>query len=129
MIWPRAHAKLFPLYKRQHSREREDVENPDGAWGLGSPSAVMKQCTKDIQPVDCYGPAGTCIFWHHRGMHGPGVNHSDRMRLAVLHEWVRKDVNDGPPPADMWRDWSEEVRTCPDHSGVGAHPVGADAKL
>ena len=50
------------------------------------------------QPVDCYGPAGTCIFWHHRGMHGPGVNHSDRMRLAVLHEWVRKDVNDGPPP-------------------------------
>ena len=68
---------------------------------------------------------GTCIFWHHRGMHGPGVNHSDRMRLAVLHEWVRKDVNDGPPPHDMWRDWSEAVRNCPDHSGQGAHHVGA----
>ena len=27
-----------------------------------------------------------------------------RMRLAVLHEWVRKDVNDGPPPDDMWRE-------------------------
>lgn len=64
---------------------------------------------------------------HHRGMHGPGVNHSDRMRLAVLHEWVRHDINDGPPPSDMWRDWSEEVRMCPEHSGVGAHYV--DAKL
>ena len=31
------------------------------------------------------------------GMHGPGVNHSDRIRMAVLHEWVRKEVNDGPP--------------------------------
>lgn len=64
MIWPRAHAKLFPLYKRQHSREQVDVEKPDGAWGLGSPSTMMQKCAQEIQPVDCYGPAGTCIFWY-----------------------------------------------------------------
>jgi hypothetical protein len=59
MIWPRAFAKLFPLYKRQHSREQVDVEKPDGAWGLGSPGAMMQKCAQEIQPVDCYGPAGT----------------------------------------------------------------------
>ena len=63
-------------------------------------------------------PNTTCICWHHRGMHGPGVNHSDRKWLAVLHEWVRRDVNDGAPPADIWRDWPEEVRACPDHTGT-----------
>ena len=24
----------------------------------------MQKCAQEIQPVDCYGPAGTCIFWY-----------------------------------------------------------------
>lgn len=43
-------------------------------------------------------------------MHGPGVNYSDRIRQAVLYEFASKSINDGAPPQDMWRDWSEEVR-------------------
>ena len=81
-----------------------------GARGT-APSSVIAQIAKDTKPVDCYGPAGTCIFWHHRGMHAAGPNFSDRLRLAVLYEWARTQIDDGPPPVDdMWRDWSEEVR-------------------
>ena len=35
---------------------------------------------------------------------------SPRMRQAVLYEFAKVDIDDGPPPADMWRDWSTEVR-------------------
>ena len=46
MIWPRAFAKLFPLYKRQHSREQVDVEKPRvGSGQSGCHDA--KVCTRN----------------------------------------------------------------------------------
>lgn len=66
---------------------------------------------QDTPPVDCYGPAGTVIFWHHRLGHNPGVNYvGQNIRQAALFDFIKKNVDDGPPPDDMWRDWSAELR-------------------
>ena len=66
-----------------------------------------------IGAVGCsYGPAGTVVFWHHRLGHNPGTNYvGENIRQAVLFDFIKKNVDDGPPPADMWRDWSEELRS------------------
>ena len=57
--WPKAHRRLFPHYLRQHSRDPVDTTN-NGAWGT-APSSVIQQIAQDTKPVDCYGPAGTCM--------------------------------------------------------------------
>jgi hypothetical protein len=57
--WPKAHRRLFPHYLRQHSRDPVDTTS-SGAWGT-APSSVIQQIAQDTQPVDCYGPAGTCM--------------------------------------------------------------------
>lgn len=102
VLWPGAHRRVFSTYERQHSQTQRDRQGLSGS--------VLQQVAKDTKAVDTYGPAGTVVFWHHRGMHNAGTNHSQRMRQAVLYEFAKVDINDGPPPADMWRDWSAEVR-------------------
>ena len=42
-----------------------------------------------------------------------GHNYSDRIRQAVLYDFRRTDLEEIqglPPPRDMWRDWSEDLR-------------------
>jgi hypothetical protein len=51
------------------------------------------------------------VFWHHRLGHNPGVNYvGHNIRQAVLFDFIKENVDDGPPPADMWKDWSAELR-------------------
>jgi hypothetical protein len=79
-LWPQAHRRLFAHYQRQHSRLPIDVAE-GGAWGV-SPSKILDDVRRDTVPVDTYGPAGTVILWHHRGVHGAGPNFSERIRCA-----------------------------------------------
>ena len=48
----------------------------------------------------------------HRTAHMAGQNYSQLIRQAVLFDFIKKPqyYDDGPPPDDMWRDWSEELR-------------------
>ena len=51
------------------------------------------------------------IFWHHRLGHNPGTNWvGQTVREAALFDFIKKNVDDGPPPEDMWRDWSDELK-------------------
>ena len=64
--------------------------------------------------VEIDGEAGDVVFWHHRLGHGSGHNRSRRIRQAVFHDYLKKDLDEkveAPLPEDMWEDWSEEVRT------------------
>ena len=64
-------------------------------------------------PADCHGSAGDVLFWHHRLGHMAGHNYTSRIRQAVLYDFRRTDLEEMqgcPPPRDMWRDWSEELR-------------------
>ena len=66
----------------------------------------------DTAPVDLYGPAGTVILYHHRLNHCPSANYSAAIRPAVFYEYVGTAADDGPPPEQMFRDWSVEVQAC-----------------
>ena len=46
----------------------------------------------------------------HRTAHMAGQNYSQLIRQAVLFDFIKKNVDDGPPPEDMWRDWSDELK-------------------
>ena len=48
----------------------------------------------------------------HRTAHMAGQNYSKLIRQAVLFDYIKKPqyYDDGPPPDDMWRDWSDEFR-------------------
>ena len=57
----------------------------------------------------------------HRTAHMAGQNYSQLIRQAVLFDFIKKNVDDGPPPEDMWQDWSDELRSVAPE--VGALPV------
>ena len=57
--------------------------------------AAMRQVAEDTPAVDCYGPAGTVILWHHRLGHNPGTNHVGmNIRQAVLFDYIKSNVDD-----------------------------------
>eukprot|EP01051_Picozoa_sp_SAG22_P017662 SAG22_NODE_2781_length_2214_cov_3.133806_2_plen_492_part_00 len=77
------------------------------------------------------------IIYHHRMFHWASQNFSANIRMALFYDFVsaelrdmypafypadlgdrpagqRSALADGPPPADMWRDWSTELRDSPE---------------
>ena len=100
-IWPGSHKQFYPTFKTAYTfnplEEKKEYRDTD-AW-----RAVLQ-----IEPVYTYGSAGDVVLWHHRMGHGAGHNRSRQVRQAVLYDFCRADlddVQDEPPPADMWRDW------------------------
>ena len=65
-LWPQSHRRVFAHFKRQHSNDPVDV-TPGGANGV-QPNALVARIAEDTAPVETCGPAGTVVFWHHRGM-------------------------------------------------------------
>jgi hypothetical protein len=110
-LWPGSHKRVFHTFERQHTSFRGE------AFG-----EAMQEVKEEISAVDCYGPAGTVIFWHHRLGHNPGTNHvAQNIRQAVLFDFIKSNVDDGPPPDDMWRDWSQELR----NAGTGGRTANS----
>jgi len=72
---------------------------------------------EETQPVDCCGSEGDVIFWHHRLAHMAGHNYSAKMRLAVLGDYIKKDLDESrakAPQKNMWQDWSENLNAAPE---------------
>ena len=113
-------------------------------------SAEIQAIRDDTHPVECHGRAGTVILWHHRLGHAKGQNLSaaggaPRIRHAVFYDYIKRpqlfcadgdkcpeevgpsENGDGPPPSDMWRDWSAATRQAArrQRQGLGGWEVGA----
>ena len=75
-------------------------------------------------PVDCWGEAGTVVFYHSRLAHLASQNYSDNIRQAVL---LRFGLTAAALPDDeclehartgeIWRDWGSAVRETPTAGG------------
>ena len=85
-------------------------------WARGMQEA-WEWCEKHITPVDCYGEAGTVVFYHNKLAHMAGQNYSNNIRQAVLCGFALSE--EALPEAelmahaidcDIWRDWSTDVR-------------------
>ena len=54
------------------------------------------------------GPRGTLVLWHHRLLHTPTTNRSQKIRYAILADYHRDDWLDRthlPHSEDFWEDW------------------------
>ena len=100
-VWPGSHRQFYHTFTTAYMREQTTEHEP------------LRARLNQQMPVDCHGSAGDILFWHHRLGHMAGHNYSCRIRQAVLYDFRRTDleaVQDQPPPEDMWRDWSQEMR-------------------
>ena len=126
-VWPGSHRTLWPTFERAYSQRHEDAEwSAQWTDTVGSPAytAAIAELKK-VEPVDCHGPKGTVVFWHHRLGHDAGHNVSKNIRMAILHDFTKKVIDDTKPPqAEIFRDWSSEVREIAAASGWDAAPAG-----
>jgi hypothetical protein len=73
VVWPGSHwliAPFAPTLTHHHKPEGFD--------------ALCHEVERSITPVQVTGRAGTVILWHHRLLHGAGLNISGGVRHAVL---------------------------------------------
>lgn len=104
-VWPGSHRVFFRDFTTGYCKEPTADYEPD-----------RERLSQD-PGVDCHGRAGDVVFWHHRLGHMAAHNHTRRIRQAVLYDYRRRDleqVQELPPPADMWAHWSDAVRRAPD---------------
>lgn len=73
---------------------------------------VCKQWAVLVNIYLTLADGGTVVFWHHRLGHNPGVNYGRNIRQAVLFDFIKKNVDDGPPPADMVSKAHAAIRRC-----------------
>ena len=131
MMWPGIHKRVFHLMNQQCNNGRLDHDGKQlhGQQNMNEDSPYadeMRRCNDDTTPVDVHGEAGDVVFWHHRCGHSASKNRSNVIRQAVLYDFRHKklsleerlqegDVPDPTtaPPANMWLDWSDEVKATP----------------
>lgn len=97
MVWPGSHKLFYPVFETAYTF------NPRGEESM----EIIRQVNAQ-EPVDTGSPKGSVVLWHHRLGHSAGHNRSKTIRMAVLYDFKRTDlaeVQDEPPPEDMWRDW------------------------
>ena len=118
-VWPGSHARIWP---EQWAAFWEGEKHTDKHLAVrragGYTAPVITQIKGDTKPVDCHGPTGTVVLWHTKILHMANQNRSrDVLRQATIYGYLKTaellpdelivDNTDG----DIWRDWSEEVRT------------------
>ncbi len=95
-VWPTSHRWFYSQYETRHEGNRPEAYE------------AMRTFFETQPSVECTGEAGDIVFWHHRLAHMAGHNQSNNIRLAVLYDFRRSDIEDmqaQPPRENMWQDW------------------------
>jgi len=118
-VWPGSHRRFYPLFPMPYDQARIPFyDHLPSHKGIIHPQAYLdevKQVEADTPPVDAWGSAGDVILWHHRLGHMAGHNkgRTQVIRQALLFDYNHVDLDAQrcqPTPADMWSDWSDELR-------------------
>ena len=72
------------------------------------PKVILRSCVRTPCRWISMGP-GPVILHHHWLNHCPRANYSAAIHPAVFYEYVRTTTDDGPPPEQMFHDWSAKV--------------------
>lgn len=115
-VWPGSHKRFYPTFAMQYDQPRiPSYAHLPSVRGIYHTPAFLEESQKvvnEIEPVDCHCPAGSVVFWHHRIGHGNGPNYSKNLRIAVLADYSRIDLDEcrsRPPEENMWHDWSKGI--------------------
>jgi ectoine hydroxylase-related dioxygenase (phytanoyl-CoA dioxygenase family) len=100
-VWPGSHRKCHAFLTTSKSGQRNGYSasadkkknlsgGPDSrpTWAAGMQEA-WTWCQDNIVPVDCWGKAGTVVFYHSRLAHHASSNYSDNIRQAVLIRFAK----------------------------------------
>ena len=118
-VWPGSHTRIWPeQWKAFYEGEKHTDKHLAVRKAGGYTDPVIREIKADTKPVDCYGPTGTVVLWHTKILHIAGENRSDDViRQATIYGFLktRKSVPDelviNNTDGNIWRDWSNEVRT------------------
>jgi hypothetical protein len=125
---PRPHVELHPLQVSLVGY-LDDVPENGGAFQVWPGSHVdfyracgSKVCVKPdikikklyekyflrLKPTTLYGKKGDVIFWHYRLLHGHSINHSNKIRMAAVCDFMQPNAGmliSQEPGDDVWEDW------------------------
>lgn len=117
-LWPGSHRRIWDYWEAVH----RDVPPPERAEGIpewdGYTAPPLTDIKADTEPVETFGPVGSVVLWHANLLHMAGQNtRSDVIRQATIYAYAKtpESVHDETvlrdPSGDLWRDWSDEVRS------------------
>ena len=117
-LWPGSHRRIWDYWESVH-RDAPPPAVPEGTptWD-GYTVPPLTDIKSDTKPVVTEGPVGSVVLWHANLLHMAGQNTlSDVIRQATIYafaktpESVADQVVMRDPCGDLWRDWSDEVRS------------------
>jgi hypothetical protein len=95
-VWPGSHRDIYPVM----GSKLEHVVTPQ------YDEIYSDWCTR--APVELSGKRGDVVIIHHRLLHAPSLNRSDRIRYGFLCDYQRRDFRElaaQKPSQDIWEDW------------------------
>ena len=117
-LWPGSHRRIWDHWEAVH-RDTPPPAVPEGTpeWD-GYTSPPLAAIKADTEPLVTEGPVGSVVLWHANLLHMAGQNTlSDVIRQATIYAFAKtpESVGDGAvlrdPSGDLWRDWSDQVRS------------------
>ena len=118
-VWPGSHARIWPeQWAAFHDGERHTDRHLKDRKAGGYTDPVIRRIKADTEPFDCHGQAGTVVLWHTKILHMAGQNRSESViRQATIYSFLKtvESLSDelamDDAGGDIWRDWSQEVRS------------------
>lgn len=96
LVWPGSHRDLYPVM----GSKLEHVSTPEYQEAFWRWSA--------LEPIELSGRRGDIVIIHHRLLHAPSLNRTQRIRYGFLCDYQRSDFRTlctQPPGPDLWEDW------------------------
>ncbi len=117
-LFPRSHQRVWDHWEAVH-RDSPPPAVPEGKpeWN-GYTAPPLIDIKADTEPVITQGPVGSVVLWHANLLHVAGQNQlNDVIRQATIYAFAKttESVSDEQvmrdPKGDLWRDWSDAVRS------------------
>ena len=118
MLWPGSHQRIWDYWEAVHRDLPPPARPADIPKWDGYTIPPLTDIKSDTEPVETAGPVGSVVLWHANLLHMAGQNTlPDVIRQATIYafaktpESVPDEVVKRDPSGDLWRDWSEAVRS------------------
>ncbi|NKB70656.1 MAG: hypothetical protein GKR89_26600 [Candidatus Latescibacteria bacterium] len=96
-VWPGTHLRVADYFQR-HSLLN--------GWEINR--GKVPELADLPEPVECVGPPGTVVFWHHYMLHRAGVNCRGDIRMAFVSRFNFRNLREimFDLPDDLWGPWA-----------------------
>ncbi|MCZ6633198.1 MAG: phytanoyl-CoA dioxygenase family protein [bacterium] len=95
-VWPGTHLRVAEYFKTHSLLTGWDINRNE-----------IPELADLPEPVECAGPPGTVVFWHHYMLHRAGINCQRDIRMAFVSRFNFKNLRQiqFDLPHDLWGQW------------------------